>query len=181
MDNTAKNKPRLTAEEYLKATENSEERTELLDGQIVAMAQPSRQHQHIAYNMYSEIRAFIRQNSGKCEVNGEINVFLDEKNVVVPDVSVTCDPSKLDAHGCHGAPDWVVEVLSTNRDNDLIFKYGLYKNSGVREYWIVDPKNEKTLVYFFERNDLPDIYTFDTPIPVEIYSRKLSIRISDLL
>lgn len=172
---------KLTAEEYFRLTADREERTELIDGEIVAMAQPSRQHQHIAYNMYSEIRAFIRQNNGKCEVNGEINVFLDEGNVVVPDVSVTCDPAKLDERGCHGAPDWVVEVLSTNRDNDLIYKHGLYKSAGVREYWIVDPKNEKTLVYYFEKNDFPNIYTFETPIPVEIYERKLSISIADLL
>ena len=41
--------------------------------------------------------------------------------------------------------------------------------------------NEKTLVYFFEKNDLLDIYTFDTAVPVEIYDRKLSINISELL
>ena len=71
--------------------------------------------------------------------------------------------------------------MSTNRDNDLIYKLRLYQDAGVREYWIVDPKNEKTLVYFFERNDLPDIYTFDTTIQVEIYNRELAIRIADLV
>ena len=45
----------------------------------------------------------------------------------------------------------------------------------------VDPVSQKTLVYFFEKSDLPDIYTFDTPIPVGIYDKALSIRIADLL
>lgn len=172
---------KINAEEYFRKTETLHERTELRDGEIVAMASPSRQHQHIAYNLYGDIRAFIRANGGACEVNGEIDVKLDEENVVVPDVSVVCDPSKLDEHGCNGVPDWIIEVLSTNRSDDLIHKLWLYKEAGVREYWIVDPKNEKTLVYFFERNDLPDIYTFDTAIPVEIYDRALSICIADLL
>ncbi|MBQ8927607.1 MAG: Uma2 family endonuclease [Oscillospiraceae bacterium] len=172
---------KLTAQEYFKLTAQREDRTELLYGQIVAMSSPNRMHQHIAYNLYSTISAFIRNNNGPCEVNGEIDVKLDEENVVVPDISVTCDPSKLDEHGCNGAPDWVVEVLSTNRRNDLVEKLGLYQSAGVREYWIVDPKNEKTLVYFFEKNDLPDIYTFDTPIPVQIYDRALTIRIADLV
>jgi len=51
----------------------------------------------------------------------------------------------------------------------------------VREYWIVDPKNRKTLVYFFDQNDFPDICTFETPIPVGIWGGTLSVRIADLL
>ncbi len=92
-----------------------------------------------------------------------------------------CGPSKLDDNRCNGVPDWIVEILSTNRDDDLVRKYRIYKYAGVREYWIVDPKNQKTLVYFFEKNDFPNIYTFDTPIPVEIYNKKLTITISELL
>lgn len=179
---TAIPKPeKITAEEYYRLTEDIEDHTELIGGEIVAMAQPNRKHQRIGYRIHSIIDSFIRSNHGQCEVNGEIDVQLDDHNVVVPDVSVVCDPSKLDEHGCVGAPDWVVEVLSTNRSRDLHTKLAMYQLAGVREYWIVDPKNEKTLVYFFEKNDLPDIYTFDTAIPVEIYDRKLEIRIRDLL
>lgn len=29
----------------------------------------------------------------------------DDVNYVEPDISVVCDPSKLDEKGCHGAPD----------------------------------------------------------------------------
>ena len=172
---------KMTAEEYFRKTETMQERTELLDGQIVAMGSPSRTHQRIAYGIHRSIDDFIRANGGSCEVNEALDAHLDEYNVPVPDVMVVCDPSKLDEQGCHGAPDWVVEVLSKNRSDDLHRKLELYQNAGVREYWIVDPKNEKTLVYFFERNDLPDIYTFDTPIPVEIYDRKLEIRVADLV
>ena len=172
---------KMTAEEYLQTPYLPEERTELRNGEIVAMARPNRLHQQIAYGLHSVIRAHIRSHNGTCDVNGEIDVRLDEQNVVVPDISVICDPAKLDAHGCNGAPDWIIEVLSTNRKDDLVDKYSLYQDAGVREYWIVDPKNEKTLVYFFDRSDLPDIYTFDTPVPVRIYDGALSIRIADLL
>ena len=63
----------------------------------------------------------------------------------------------------------------------FIFKLALYQDAGVREYWTIDPKNEKTLVYFFEQSDFPDIYMFDAAIPVGIYGGKLSVRIADLL
>ena len=169
---------KLTIDEFLKIAENSPERMELIDGEIVAMASPSRIHQRISSRMYGIIDAYVR--NGLCEVLQAVDAKLD-KDIVIPDLMVVCDPSKLDDKRCNGAPDWIVEVLSTNRDDDLVRKYSIYKYAGVREYWIVDPKNQKTLVYFFEKNDLPDIYTFDTPIPVEIYDRKLTIKISDLL
>ena len=182
MADTAKNVPRITAEEYFKLTADREDRTELIGGVIVALAAPTEEHKAIAGGIYADIRSFIHSNNGECKVMiAPFDVKLDNENVVEPDVFVVCDRSKMDGRRCNGAPDWIVEVLSTNRDNDLIYKHGLYKSCGVREYWIVDPKNRKTLVYYFEKNDFPDIYTFDTPIPVEIYDRKLSVRISDLL
>lgn len=172
---------KLTAEEYLKTPETNRH-VELRDGVIVDLASPTETHQTITLRLASAVDSYIRSNHGKCRAMiAPFDVVLDDYTVVQPDVLIVCDPSKMDGKRCNGAPDWIVEVLSSNRDDDLIHKLALYKQAGVREYWIVDPKNEKTLVYFFERNDLPDIYTFDTPIPVEIYDRKLEIRIADLV
>ena len=155
--------------------------TELHEGEIVALARPTLLHQRLVFRVQSEIWQFIHANKGSCEVYQEIDVKLSDDTVVVPDIAVVCDPSKLDEKRCNGAPDWVIEILSTNRIQDLRVKLGLYQDHGVREYWIVDPVSQKTLVYFFEKSDLPDIYTFDTPIPVGIYDKALSIRIADLL
>ena len=74
----------------------------------------------------------------------------------------------------------------------LLFKIGctLFKCShsryhnrttiGVREYWIVDPKRETVLCYFFEGEDYPQMYTFDDIIPVMIYDGKLEINFADI-
>ncbi len=125
------------------------------------MAPPKRSHQMLSYRIHREIDDFISTNHGKCEVNEGVGAKLDDTTLVIPDVMVVCDPSKLDDRYCNGAPDWVIEILSTNRIQDLRVKLGLYQDHGVREYWIVDPVSQKTLVYFFEKSDLPDIYTFD--------------------
>ena len=106
---------------------------------------------------------------------------LDDCNVVQPDVFVVCDSSKINDKYCDGVPDFIVEVISTNRSDDIVRKLALYSRHGVREYWIVDPKNKRTIVYFFEKNNFPDIYTFDTDIPVSIYDSKISINIAELL
>lgn len=173
---------KYTAEEYFNETPDTNQHIELRDGKIVNHATPTTEHQDIVGGLYSEIRSYIKHNDGKCKpFVSPLDVKLDDYNVVQPDVFVICDPSKLDDKRCYGAPDWCIEVLSTNRRDDLIDKLALYQKHGVREYWIVDPKNEKTLVYFFEKSDFPNIYTFDREIPVGIYDGKLLISIVDIL
>jgi len=49
----------------------------------------------------------------------------DTDTVVQPDISVICDPSKIDKKGCKGAPDIVVEILSPStgyKDETAKFK-----------------------------------------------------------
>ena len=58
---------------------------------------------------------YIRRNHKDCRVYAPpFAVFLndDDYNYVEPDISVICDRSKIDTKGCHGAPDWVIEIVS---------------------------------------------------------------------
>lgn len=175
-------KEKYTAEEFLAYTPEDNFHCELVNGEIVDFASHSRIHQEISGEVYAEIRNFIKSNKGNCKpFISPFDVRLDDYNVVQPDVFVVCDKSGLDGRRYNGVPDFVIEVLSTNRSDDLVRKLVLYSEHDVREYWIVDPKNEKTLVYFFEKSDFPNIYTFDTDIPVGIYDGKLSINIAELL
>ena len=42
-----------------------------------------------------------------------------------------------------GAPDLVIEILSKgNRKYDLKDKKDVYEQSGVKEYWVVDPETK---------------------------------------
>ncbi len=91
------------------------ERAELVDGVIYYMAPPSMGHQRLVSEMHYLIKDYIKKNKGKCEVfPAPFAVFLDnsDKTYVEPDLCVICDPIKLDDRGCHGAPDWVIEVVS---------------------------------------------------------------------
>lgn len=181
MNNTAQNIPRMTAEEYYEATKRSDKLTELLDGQIVNMASPNVRHQDIASGLISEFRQFVRQNGGKCRpFAAPTDVRLDDLNVVVPDVFITCHPELFDEQFLLGAPDFVAEITSTNRSDDFNRKLWLYRRSGVREYWIIDLKKEKVLVYFFEDEDSPEIYDFHTSIPVHIWDGKICITVAEL-
>lgn len=97
------------------------------------------------------------------------------------DISVICDPDKLTDRGCCGAPDLISEIVSpSSRKLDYGIKNIIYAQSGVREYWIVDPAKEKVVVYCYDHNSDPRLYSFDSDIPVGIYQR-LMIRIWELL
>ncbi|MDE7425236.1 MAG: Uma2 family endonuclease [Lachnospiraceae bacterium] len=148
------------------------ERAELIDGKIYYMAPPSTKHQRLVMDLSYQIKDYIRNNNGKCEVfPAPFAVFLnkDDKNYVEPDISVICDQIKLDDKGCHGAPDWVIEVVSpSSKPRDYYTKLFKYRTAGVREYWIVDSAKELITVYAFESETMEQ-YSFGEDIPVGIY------------
>lgn len=173
---------KLTADEYFRLTEHTEERTELIGGQIVALAQPSIEHQLISGRMFSRVDEFIQKHQGNCLPLQTIDVYLDENNTVVPDLLVICDPSKLDKKRCYGAPDWVIEITSTNRSSDFHDKLWLYREAGVREYWIIDTEKRKVWVYDFERHpNVVNFYDWTDEVPVTIYHGELTLRVADFL
>ncbi len=180
MESTARKMEWYDVEDYLIETKDYEYRTELINGEIVALASPSIQHNRIALNLYGEFRNFVKRNKGKCEpFAAPTDVRLNFENMVVPDVFIACNPENFSPRYYDGAPDFVAEVVSTNRSDDYIRKLRLYQKFGVREYWIIDPEKEKVSVYFFEKSPEPETYDFHTPIPVSIWEGKLSVTIAE--
>ena len=147
-------------------------RAELIDGQIYYMASPTWTHQRISMFLSRKIGNYIESENGNCEVlTAPFAVFLnnDDKNYFEPDISVICDISKLDEKGCHGAPDWIIEIISPgNKTMDYFKKLFKYQAAGVREYWIVDPTKELVMVYRFEKEEMEQ-YSFGEDVPVGIY------------
>lgn len=148
------------------------QRAELIDGQLYMMAPQSRTHQRIVGELFTVINQYIKKKNGSCEADiAPFAVFLnqDDKNYVEPDISVICDPAKLNDKGCTGAPDWIIEVVSPgSRRTDYFTKLFKYRTAGVREYWIVDPEKDRILVYDFETEDTGD-YTFSDTVKAGIY------------
>ncbi|MEY8378262.1 Uma2 family endonuclease [Lachnospiraceae bacterium 56-18] len=160
------------------------QRAELIDGQMYMMSPPNTNHQRISYSFARKVSDYIDRKKGNCEVFlAPFAVFLNQDNVnyVEPDISIISDSKKLDEKGCHGAPDWVIEILSPSTIRmDCGIKLFKYHTAGVREYWTVNPKIRTVNVYDFEHDEKTDQYTFDDEIPVCIYE-DLVIRIADLL
>ena len=135
------------------------ERIEIINGEAVMMAPPSRTHQETSGALFSQLYTFLEGK--KCRVySAPFAVRLFERNgdrpedvdtMVEPDISVVCDSSKLDDAGCKGAPDLIMEILSpSTMRHDRFTKFNLYQRAGVREYWIVDPSSKSVQVFVLE-------------------------------
>lgn len=171
-----------TADDYWNLPEG--ERAELIDGQLYALASPSRIHQEIIIELTYHFQHYIKSNKGNCKIYAApfaVNLNANDQTFVEPDISIICEPDKLSDRGCEGAPDLVIEVVSPSSHRmDYIKKTALYADAGVREYWIVDPATEQTTLYRFEETDAPDITPFDQNIQVGIYEN-LQVNIAELL
>lgn len=98
-------------------------------------------------------------------------VFLnkDKYNYVEPDISVICDKDKLKNDGCHGAPDWIIEIVSpASHKMDYMIKMIKYGISGVSLYWIVDPGKRMVRVLDYKNDETYD-YTFEDVVPAVLY------------
>ena len=160
------------------------ERAELIDGQIYMMGTPSRIHQKLVGQLSRIIGNYIESNHGSCEIYpAPFAVFIkkDDKNYVEPDISVICDKNKLSDRGCEGAPDFIIEIVSpSSRRMDYYKKCALYAESGVREYWIVDPEKQRTMIYRYEDDAAHMIVPFEQDLAVGIYNNFM-INVSKLL
>ena len=140
------------------------ERAELIDGQIYMMGTPSRIHQKLVGQLSRIIGNYIESNHGSCEIYpAPFAVFIkkDDKNYV--------------------APDFIIEIVSpSSRRMDYYKKCALYAESGVREYWIVDPEKQRTMIYRYEDDAAPMIVPFEQDLAVGIYNNFM-INVSKLL
>ena len=149
---TQQESQRYTYAEYCEW--DDDERWELIDGIPYAMAAPTRSHQSILRDIVLQIGPFLRGKT--CEMffapfDVRLNVDTFDNTVVQPDIVVYCDESKLDDKGGIGTPDMAIEILSqSTASHDMIRKYMLYMNVGVREYWIVDPVTQTVVVHILE-------------------------------
>jgi len=170
-----------TYADYLELPE--EARVELIDGVIYDMTPaPSRVHQEIVIELATLIKNYLKSSDKSCKLyTAPFDVVLVEEgqdeskatNVVQPDISIICDKKKLTERGCVGVPEMIIEVVSeSNFSHDYIRKLNLYTQFKVKEYWIINPKNQTILVYRLKDHEdylPPEVYTFNDKVKVGIF------------
>jgi Uma2 family endonuclease len=131
-----------------------QERVELIKGFIMKMSPaPSMVHQRISNNLSFELNNYFRRKpcdvfQAPFDVRLPIASAKKDTTVVQPDLCIICDENKLDARGCNGSPDLIIEIISPNNSkHDVDTKFKLYQEAGVKEYWLVEPNDKMILIY----------------------------------
>ena len=147
------------------------ERVELIKGWIYKMSPAPRPlHQEVEGYLHVQLWNFFKKE--KCKVYQSPfdvrlikNVGQEDKEittVVQPDICVVSDTEKLDNRGCVGAPDLIVEVLSTSTmKKDYNEKFNLYQENGVKEYWLVNPEMKGIQIFTLENEEYDEYETFE--------------------
>jgi Uma2 family endonuclease len=141
---------RMTEDEFV-AWCNEDVRAEWVNGEVIELSPASTRHNRLFAFLFPALREFAAMR-GLGEVLGyEMRVrFPSLQQHRVPDLLFISKERLHLLHPNHfeGAPDLVVEIVSPDSvERDWHEKYQAYQQAGVREYWVIDPLQQRLVVY----------------------------------
>lgn len=132
--------------DYLMLNRMTNRFVELEDGRIEVLEMPTKSHQKRARKLGDAIDRFCEQNglAGEC-VLAPYPVRVSKRRFREPDVVFAFDAKRLGEDFAE-KPDLVAEVVSQDRERDLVRKRRDYAAAGIAEYWIIDPQEGRVSV-----------------------------------
>jgi Uma2 family endonuclease len=134
---------------------DSNERTELINGQILLMAAKGTPH---VTSLHLLANALRDQLGNTALVRTQDPIQLDDFSEPEPDLAIVRG-TVLDYADRHPRPDQVdliVEVADSTLKQDCEIKDKLYAQAGIADYWVLDLKNRQLHIF---RNPTPTGYT----------------------
>ena len=129
---------------------------EVIDNVLYMSPAPKYTHQNLLFLLAKKIDNYL-ENTLKGEVIiSPFDVYFEHLlSAVQPDLLVLLNENRhlLKEDGyIHGAPDIIIEVLSSDRKRDKVKKKSLYERAGVKEYFVVNPENREITAWLLKEN-----------------------------
>ncbi|MDJ0736643.1 MAG: Uma2 family endonuclease [Nostocaceae cyanobacterium] len=150
----------LSFEDYLSYDDGTDNRYELVDGELVMVPLPTGEHSDVTDLLAKAIEVAISQQQENWKLKRDVGVYVGvnpktgKERSRTPDLTVLTDAQwtvikadKTRAAVTKTPPLLVVEIVSpSSRKTDYETKQGEYQQLGVPEYWIVDLQQQKVSV-----------------------------------
>ena len=135
---------------------------EVIDNILYMSPAPKYTHQRLVLLLAKKLSNHTdTANLGEVLIS-PVDVYLEDlSSAVQPDLIYvsTKNMGIMNEDGyIYGAPDLVIEVLSSDRKRDLVLKKSLYERAGVKEYFVVDPTTRKMQLFVLENNNYKLVY-----------------------
>ena len=167
---------RLSVEEFLELPDTYDKRKmELDEGELYIMPRPRIRHQVLQGELIWHFKGYFnRFDEPPGEVFHDVIVALSLESRILfsPDLVIIMEGGEavVTDRMVEGAPDIVIEILSSDRNRDLVRKRRVYAEAGVTEYWILDPRQDTVTLLelrdgeYVERASLTADDTLTTPL-----------------
>ena len=167
---------KVSYEEFMEIYEKSDQRMEYINGEIILLSSPSTFHQDISGNLFMLFKNYLKGKQCKAFYSPfDVHFFkkdFKDPDVMQPDLLIACDleDSVTESGRYMGTPTLVVEILSrSTRSRDMVDKLNTYILSGVKEFWVVDPREKTVLVYGFKDCEIDSFITYKKDEVVKSY------------
>ena len=151
---------------------------EVIHRKLYVAEPPSTYHADAAIRISAPLFSYVKENMFGAVYCAPVGVFLTAgKQVVMPDIVFISTKNRLviTKKGIHGAPDLLIEILSpSTRRRDLTLKKHLYEQTGVREYWLVDPETKNTQGYLLEDRKYGEPLLMNSKLHIRILSKTIN-------
>lgn len=165
MTAAAKSTTLATLEDLLAIPEH-QRRHELIEGALLERGATSGEHAGAQCKLIESVGPFHRRPGGRWPggwwFGSDADIYFDAANTLRPDVAGWRRervPERPRGAVVRVRPDWVCEILSTNKSNDLVKKKRVYHRHEVPHCWILDPERETLTVHRWSREGYVDILT----------------------
>ncbi|MBD1868740.1 Uma2 family endonuclease [Cyanobacteria bacterium FACHB-471] len=155
MNQAALTTAKWTVEEYHRLIENGfldDKHVELLNGEIVEMPPEGIPHASLSSDSADYLRALL---GDRAKVREAKPITLPNNSEPEPDIAIVQLPSSIyRAH--HPYPEnifWLIEYSNSSLTKDLEVKTTVYAQSNILEYWVVDLRGDRLIVFRSPKGD----------------------------
>ncbi len=137
---------KMSLDEFL-ALGETDGKWELDDGVLYIMSSGTPDHQYLGLEFCRHILDYLDSfEQPPAHIYQEMTTILSRElqRAPEPDIVIVLNERRniVGRSRVEAPPDIAVEILSTDRNRDLVRKRQIYAEAGVLEYWPIDPRND---------------------------------------